>query len=141
VELVSASTSIAFHRHSVSTRQLGLARRYRLVERNLLINATKNLGPRSIAGIWGRRLYVHSVGAIRGPHRLARWQAIVSAAVRVPALVGRRVIRPAPPSAMTDREIFAFAVGEQPYFDANTFEPIDTSMAMDAARARLDRGS
>ena len=136
-EFHTSPKSIAFHRHSVSTRQLGLARRYRLVERNLLINATKNLSPRSIAAIWARRLYVHSIGAVKGPYRLARWQAIATAAIRVPALVVRRFATPAPPSAMTDAQLFAFSAGEQPYFDADEFQPLDATAARAAAERRL----
>ena len=140
-EFHTAPKAIAFHRHSMTTRRLGLARRYRLVERNLLINATKNLGPRSIAAIWARRLYVHSVGLIRGPYRLARWQAIATAAIRVPAVVVRRFLRPAPPSSMTDAQLFAFSTGQQPYFDADEFHPLDPSAARAAAERRLSRNA
>jgi GT2 family glycosyltransferase len=131
--------AVAYHRHSTTTRRLGLANRYRIVERNLLINATKNLGARSIFLIWLRRFYVHTVGLVRGPYRLARWRAIAGAMIRTPAVVVRRFWYPAPKPAMTDTELFAFADGEQPFFDADEFRATDPEAAHAAALARLAR--
>lgn len=138
-EFWTAPAAIAYHRHSVSTRQLGLANRYRIVERNLLINATKNLGPRSIVAIWSRRFYVHAVGLFRGPYRIARWQAIGTAAIRVPSIVVRRFWNPAPASAMSDAALFAFAEGERPFFDVDSFTANEHGSARAAALARLRR--
>jgi GT2 family glycosyltransferase len=132
---VVAPDAVVEHGHATSTRQLGLDRRYRLVERNLLVQATSNLTARSAARIWARRLVDHAIGVVRGPYRWARVRAIGAAVVALPgSLRARR--RLAGPRRASDDELFSFARGEVPRFDSETFTAPRSLDALAAAYRR-----
>jgi GT2 family glycosyltransferase len=127
------------HGHARSTRHLGEARRYRMVQRNLLVCAALNL---SLAGaartFWGRTL-VHAKGLVTGPYRRERVLAITGALAMLPrALLDRRARRRRMTRA--DLAAFVFAEDAEPYFDATTYRATHDQAAHDAAQRRLIRG-
>ncbi len=122
------------HGHATSTRRLGLARRYRLVERNLLVQATTNLTAASAARIWARRLVDHGIAMVRGPYRVARLRAVAGALVHLPGSV--RLRRRVRHRAITDETLFADSIGETPHFDATSFTAPHRREALAAAYRR-----
>jgi len=130
----------AWHEHAASTRSLGERRRFRLVQRNLLLCATANLSLRSAAAVWGQRLLAAAKAAVRGPDRTSLSVAVASALPRIPGALAaraarrRRVVRP-------DHEAFRFADGLQPFIDTSTYRPGPPEAALAAAQQRLARRS
>jgi GT2 family glycosyltransferase len=117
---IAATDAVVFHQHAASTRLLGEPARYELVQRNLLLCATKNLSARVAAGVWWQRLVVHAKGVITGPYRAERARSILRALAGAPsALAARR--RLPKRDRTTDAQLFAYAQGMSPRFDAETY--------------------
>lgn len=127
------------HGHARSTRHLGEARRYRLVQRNLLVCAVLNLSPGGAARVFWGRLIVHAKGLVTGPYRRERVTALAGALAMIPrALLERRGRRRRMTRA--DLAAFVFAEDAEPYFDATTYRATNEPAAHEAARRRLVRG-
>ena len=130
--------ALAWHEHAASTRALGERRRFRLVQRNLLLCATLNLSGRSLVRVWQGRLLAAAKAAVRGPDRSSLTAAIVAALPRLPAAFlerrhrRRRAVRP-------DRDAFRFADGLEPFVDTATYRPGPPDAAMAAAVRRSAR--
>jgi GT2 family glycosyltransferase len=122
---IAAPGALVHHRHAGSTRKLGEPARYELVQRNLLLCATKNLSPRSVVRVWGTRLIVHAKGVITGPYRLERIRAIARAIAGAPSALAARRGLPRP-RAHTDDELFAYSIGQSPQFDPETLRTTPT---------------
>jgi GT2 family glycosyltransferase len=124
------------HGHARSTRHLGEDRRYRMVQRNLLVCAALNLSLAGAARIWWGRHVVHAKGLVTGPYRRERITAITGALAMLPrALVDRRARR----RLMTRADLCAFVYSQdaEPYFDAATYQATGDPAARDAAQRRL----
>jgi GT2 family glycosyltransferase len=128
------------HEHARSSRTVGEGRRYRMVQRNLLVFAVLDLSPRRASSIWLQRLVVHAKGLVTGPYRRDRVLAVLGAAARLPAAIaGHR--RRARSFRLPDDVLFEYAAGEVPYLQAGTFEVDDPVAAERAARERLTPSS
>ena len=135
---VLVPTALAWHEHAASTRALGERRRFRMVQRNLLLCATANLSWGSLTTIWRQRVIAAAKAAVRGPDRTSLLMAIVAALPRVPSALmarrprRRRAVRP-------DADAFRFADGLEPFVDTTTYRPGPSQPAAAAARQRLAR--
>ncbi len=121
---VAAPGAVVWHRHAGSTRLLGEPARYELVQRNLLLCATKNFTARAATFVWVSRLVVHAKGVITGPYRVQRLRSIGRALVGLPATVAARRGLPRR-RAVGDAELFSYAHGMAPNFDAETLRAPD----------------
>jgi hypothetical protein len=131
---LAVTSAVVHHRHAASTRRLGEARRYGLVQRNLLLCVAKNLPLRDVVRIWWARVVVHVKGTITGPYRWPRWRALAGAVLRLPAALAAR--RADPPLADPER-VFAFAEGMEPFFDVERYAASADPAARRAAERRL----
>ncbi|MCU1387961.1 MAG: glycosyl transferase family 2 [Ilumatobacteraceae bacterium] len=118
---VAATDAIVHHRHASSTRLLGEAARYELVQRNLLLCVAKNFSGRRAVKAWVSRLVVHAKGVIKGPYRIERLRSIGRALIGVPSALRAR--RHAPPASgeFDEAALFTYAAGMSPQFDAETY--------------------
>jgi len=121
---VAAADAVVHHQHAGSTRALGEPARYELVQRNLLLCATKNLTARSAARVWFGRFAVHGKGLLTGPYRAQRVRSLGRAVAGMPSAIAARRHLP-PTRARTDDELFAWSVGQSPNFDAETLRTIE----------------
>jgi GT2 family glycosyltransferase len=119
---VSAPGAIAHHQHALSTRRLGEAHRYGLVQRNLLVCASTDLSRRSAARVWAQRLVVHTKGLVTGPYRWQRVRSVAGALVRLPGSIARRHTHRGD-APRPDPELFAFSEGLSPGIDPTTYAP------------------
>jgi len=130
--------ALAWHEHAASTRTLGERRRFRMVQRNLLLCATANLSWRSASAVWALRMVAAAKAAVRGPDRTSLAAALAAAVPRLPGAVvarttrRRRMVRP-------DSDAFRFAEGLQPFIDTTTYRPGPADAALAAAQQRLHR--
>ncbi len=116
-----ATSAVVHHQHAASTRTLGEARRYELVQRNLLLFAAKNLPLGLAARVWLSRLVVHAKGTITGPYRVQRVRSIVRALLGLPsALRARRA-----PERGIDTAWFTYANDLSPNFSSETYTSLD----------------
>jgi len=117
---VAVPSAVVLHRHASSTRLMGEATRYEMVQRNLLLCALKNFTIISALRVWVSRLVTHAKGTITGPYRVQRIRSIGRAVVDAPPmlLARRRLPRT---RARTDAELFAYSLGMTPQFDADTY--------------------
>jgi hypothetical protein len=104
---------------------LGEAARYELVQRNLLLCATKNLSGRRALAVWVQRLVVHAKGIITGPFRLQRIRSIVRATAGLPSALAARRHRPRAASGFDEQAMFVFAAGLSPNFSTDTYRSLD----------------
>jgi GT2 family glycosyltransferase len=135
---VFVPTAVVHHEHAASTRTLGEQRRFRMVQRNLLLCATANLSWPSVTRVWAGRLIAAAKAVVKGPDRVSLVAAIGAAAARVPLAVGVRRERRRV-ATRHDDAAFAFAEGLQPFVDTTTYRPSHQQAALAAARARLTR--
>lgn len=137
-DTVFVPDAVVHHEHAASTRSLGERRRFRLVQRNLLLCATANLSWLSVAHVWAARMVAAAKAAVKGPDRTSLASALGAAVVRVPsALRARRRRRRA--AVRHDHAAFAFAHGLTPFIDTATYRPTESAAALAAATARLSR--
>jgi GT2 family glycosyltransferase len=117
---IAATSAVVFHQHAASTRLMGEANRYELVQRNLLLCAAKNFTTLSAVRVWGSRMIVHAKGIITGPYRVQRVRAVGRALIALPsALLARRQL--AHHRAVSDAALFAYAIGHEPNFNTDTY--------------------
>jgi hypothetical protein len=116
---VAAPDAVVWQRHAGSTRHLGEPARYELVQRNLLLCATKNLTVGSALRVWINRAVVHAKGTVTGPYRVQRLRSIARALAALPSAVAARRGLPSR-RAVTDGELFRYSIGMHPNFDAET---------------------
>ena len=128
---VAATDAVVFHQHAASTRLLGEAKRYGLVQRNLLLCVAKNFSVGAAAGAWRGRLVVHAKGVITGPYRVERVRSIGWAVVGLTSALAARSRRPAASPDYDEAAVFTFARGQSPNFSTKTYRadtsPTDTS--------------
>ncbi|CAB4886358.1 unannotated protein [freshwater metagenome] len=117
---IAVTDAVVFHQHAASTRLLGEPTRYELVQRNLLLCASKNFPAAAAVRVWCSRLVVHAKGIIKGPYRAQRISAIARALWGLPsALLARRHL---PRQRITDdAALFAYATGLEPNFNTDTY--------------------
>jgi GT2 family glycosyltransferase len=130
--------AVVHHVHAASTRRMGEARRFAMVQRNLLRCATANVSVGRATRIWAGRLAAHGKGLITGPYRTARLRAIAGAVCGLPSAVAAR--RRRTPLA-DEARVFAFAEGLRPHIVEGTFVATASQQAADDAAARLRRRS
>ncbi|MEO6124575.1 MAG: glycosyltransferase family 2 protein [Ilumatobacteraceae bacterium] len=121
---VAATAAVVLHQHAGSTRLLGEPARYELVQRNLLLCATKNLSIRSVVRIWWGRLIVQAKGVIKGPMRAERIRSLVRAVAGTSSVLRARRSLPRPSEAL-EAELFAYSTSHVPNFSADTYATLD----------------
>lgn len=130
--------AIVYHEHAASTRALGERRRFRMVQRNLLLCVSANLSLASVRTAWSGRLRAAAAAAVRGPDRTSLPLAVAAAAVRTPALLlARRRNRAR--ARRPEADAFAFAEGLRPFIDVQHYRPNEQEEAASAAYERLSR--
>lgn len=118
---VAAVDAIVLHQHAGSTRLLGEAKRYELVQRNLLLCVAKNFSARAASRAWAGRLVVHAKGVITGPYRVERIRSIVRALWGLPSALAARRTRGSAAASFDESALFAYAVGQSPNFSTDTY--------------------
>jgi GT2 family glycosyltransferase len=132
---VTAPAAQVEHQGSASVRHLDYGFKFRLTERNLLITAAKNLGARSAAGIWHRRLRGLIRGSVTGHYPVPSLRAAVGALARLPRTVRvRRAVQKR--RVRADDKIVAFSDGERAWFDPVAYAPERSLPAFAAAYRR-----
>lgn len=137
-ETVFVPSATVVHEHAATTRHLGERRRFRLVQRNLLLCTTANLSLRSVARVWAGRLVSAGKAMVKGPDRTSRLQALAGAVVRIPAVWPTRR-RNRLRAQVADRSAFAFAEGLTPHVDITDYRPSGSPAAHRDAETRLRR--
>ncbi len=122
---LAATDAVVMHQHAASTRLLGEAARYELVQRNLLLCVAKNFTARRALAAWGQRLVVHTKGVITGPYRAQRWRSIGRALGGLPSVLLARRRLPTAVGSFDEKSLFAFAEGQTPNFSAETYRTLD----------------
>ena len=125
---VAATNALVLHRHASSTRLLGEAARYELVQRNLLLCVTKNFSARRAAAAWASRLVVHTKGVITGPYRIERIRSITRAMIGMPSALRDRRRSPRPLAKSDEAALFAHSAAMSPNFSTETYRselPLD----------------
>ena len=119
---VACTEALVLHQHAASTRQMGEAARYELVQRNLLLCVAKNFPRRLATCAWGSRLLVHAKGTITGPYRVQRLRAILRAVVALPSALRARPRVKA--GSFDAAATFQFAENQSPNFSTDTYRPV-----------------
>jgi len=124
-----------FHFHSASTRHLGGGFKTRLIQRNLIWTAVKNLEARTATRILLRRTAANLRRAVRLRDVTASLRATWEAWAGLPGmLASRRLVQGRRRRA--DAE-FLGGVGETTYFDAGSYSPEISVAALTAVLSRL----
>ena len=118
---IAATDALVQHQHAASTRLLGEAARYELVQRNLMLCVAKNFSARRALAVWGQRSIVHGKGLITGPYRWQRVRSIGRAMIGLPAALSARRRLPAPCPGFDEVAMFRAAVGMSPNFSTSTY--------------------
>lgn len=117
---VTAPEATAMHRHALTTRTLGEAARFQLVQRNRLVMAVATLSWRGVSAVALAWLTEHLKGTVTGPYRVARVRAALDAIRLAPwAIRSRRHHRGDRPAA--DAALFAYSVGHRPAIDTDGY--------------------
>lgn len=124
-----------FHFHSASTRHLGGAFKTRLIQRNLIWTAVKNLESRGAVRVLLRRSAANLKRARRPRHLSASLRALFEAWMGLPGMIGsRREIQRR--RRRRDGE-FLGGRGEATFFDAERYRPEISVAALVAVLSRL----
>ncbi len=124
-----------FHFHSASTRHLGSGFKTRLIQRNLIWTAVKNLESRGAVRVLLRRSAANLKRARRPRHLSASLRALFEAWMGLPGMIGsRREIQRR--RRRRDGE-FLGGRGEATFFDAQRYRPEISVAALVAVLSRL----
>jgi hypothetical protein len=124
-----------FHFHSASTRHLGGGFKTRLIQRNLIWTAVKNLEARTATRVLLRRTVANLRRAVRLRDVTASLRATWEAWVGLPGmLASRRLVQSR--RRLADAA-FLGGVGETTYFDAGSYSPEISVAALTAVLRRL----
>jgi len=121
---VAATDAVVHHQHAASTRLLGEAARYELVQRNLLLCVAKNFTVRRAIVAWSQRFVVHAKGVVTGPYRLPRIRSIGRALVGLPSVLAARRLLSASARPLDGPAVFAYAAGQSPNFSTETYRSV-----------------
>lgn len=131
----SVPAARVFHFHSASTRHLGGGFKTRLIQRNLIWTAVKNLEARAATRVLLRRTLINLEKILGRADAGASARAVVEAWAALPAMVrSRRSIQRR--RRCSDAE-FLSGGGEHTFFDADTYEPEVSVAALVAVLGRL----
>lgn len=130
-----APSAEVFHVHSGSTRALGHGFKHRLIERNFIATTTKNFSPAKAWYCLTRRLFAHGVNVIRRHYWRESLWVIGQTLWRLPSyLLARKKIQAR--RLVSDEQVTAFAKGERPFLNPETYQPITS---IEALRFTFDR--
>lgn len=134
-QFLSVPSAVVQHVHSASTRSLGGGFKLRLIQRNLIWTAVKNLEPEAAAKVLLKRSAANLRRAATGRHPVASLRAVQEAWVGLPAMLGRRraVQRR---RVRRDRAVLGLD-GEQNFFDTHSYRPEASAAALLSALTRL----
>ena len=123
------------HLHSGSTRTLGQGFKHRLIQRNLMWTAVKNLDSEDALRVLLRRTSANLRWAAAGRHRWAALRAVAEAWLGLSGvLAARRGVQRQ--RRRRDREALGLE-GAPVFFDADTYRPQVSAAALVAAVGRL----
>lgn len=123
------------HFHSASTRSLGGGFKLRLIQRNLIWTAVKNLEAPAALRVLRRRSLANLRGAALGRHPLAALRAVGEAWLGLPRMLPtRRGVQRR--RRVRDREVLR-PLGEDVFFDSDTYQPEVSGAALLAVLERL----
>ncbi len=123
------------HFHSATTRHLGSGYKIRLIQRNLIWTASKNLDSHAFLKVLLRRSVGNVRRAVRGQYPVHAIRAVAEAWLGLPQMLKRR-------RALQRRRVLPDASilglgGEQTFFDADHYRPQASLPALSAAMTRL----
>jgi GT2 family glycosyltransferase len=131
----SVPTARVFHFHSATTRHLGGGFKARLVQRNLIWTAVKNLESRSAIRVLVRRSAANLERVLALRQATASARAIVEAWAGLPAMVrsrrGVQCRRRRPDKEFLSRHL------ERSFFDVDTYSPEPSVAALVSVMSRL----
>ena len=138
-DVVTCPSARVHHTMSITMRDHPYDDKFRLTERNLLLCALKNMENSRALLVVGRR----SLGILRGSlisrhYPVAGLRALAGVLRMLPSTwTLRSALQRA--RVRSDREVFAFSVGERTFFNAVTYQPERTDEAHAFAESRLAR--
>ena len=123
------------HLHSGSTRSLGQGFKHRLIQRNLIWTAVKNLEVEGALRVLGRRSSANLKWAAAGRHPAAALRAVAEAWLGLPGVtISRREVQRR--RRRRDREVLGLEHAPV-FFDSETYRPDISAAALGAAVGRL----
>ncbi len=127
--------AVVHHVHSASTRSLGGGFKTRLIQRNLIWTAVKNLETPSAVRVVIRRTAANGIRAAKGKHSWTSLRAVIEAfGGLAPMLSSRRAIQAR--RRARDRQ-FLTKYGEPAFFDADNYIPVPTVETLQVVLSRL----
>jgi GT2 family glycosyltransferase len=136
LKFVTAPKAVVYHAHSLSTRELDYAFKYRLIMRNFMWTAARDFERRRAWRVVARRTLGQIRSLIRGPHRRASAMILVQGWLGLPGFWRQRRIVEGR-RRVNDEEIFNYSHGERPFFDPVSYSPIRRLEALAFAYHRL----
>ncbi len=123
------------HLHSGSTRSLGQGFKHRLIQRNLIWSAVKNLEAEGALRVLARRSSANLKWAAAGRHSAPALRAVAEAWLGLSGvMLSRRDVQRR--RRRRDREVLGLE-DAQVFFDSETYQPAVTAAALVAAAGRL----
>ncbi len=133
---LTCPTSVIYHTHSLTTRQLAYGFKYRLIMRNFVRTILKDFQGRRAYRASAKRTLGLIRNVIRGPYRGASLLAVKDIALGFPGYVlRRRSIQSR--RRRPDQELFNYSHGEQGFFDPTGYQPIRALETLQAMYRRL----
>jgi hypothetical protein len=135
-QFLTAPMAVVHHTHSMSTRELDYAFKYRLIMRNFMWTAARDFERRRAWRAVARRTLGQIRNVIRGPYRRASLMILIQGAWGLPSFwrartqVQRR-------RRVNDDDIFGFSHGERAFFDPVSYSPMRRLEALAFAYHRL----
>jgi GT2 family glycosyltransferase len=133
---LTCPTSVIYHTHSLTTRQLKYGFKYRLIMRNFVRTLLKDFQGRRAYRAAARRSLGLARNVVRGPYRWASLLALKDITLGFPAYaMRRRKIQSR--RRRQDTELFNYSHGEQGFFDPTSYQPMRTLETLQAMYRRL----
>jgi len=133
---LTCPSSVVYHTHSLTTRQLAYGFKYRLIMRNFVRTILKDFQGRRAYRAAARRTLGLIRNVIRGPYRGASLLAVKDIALGFPGyVIRRRGIQSR--RRRQDQDLFNYSHGEQAFFDPTGYQPIRTLETLQAMYRRL----
>ncbi len=136
---ITQPKAIVHHSMSITMRDRPYDDKFSLTERNLILCTLKNFELRHAIRVATRRSLGLLKGSMTGRHYpMPGFRALGGVLRQLPrTLRKRRTLQRR--RVRTDQEIMSFSVGEQTFFDAVRYQPVEREHAREFAQQRLQR--